>query len=454
MPEENGAIVSAIQGALNSISSESNTVQFSDKPFDKERYIKIDNDELADMFNISLSKIPSLAVSAANIASINQVNKIVEEGVFKVIFKNGVNDKSIADLFKNSEGLFTTVYHDSNGFNQAGLSSVGENISNKLNAAKTVNVVNGIMTVASMVVGCYYMHNIDNKLKKIDQKLDKLLNIADDKQIAKLKSIHSFLLKTIKKINMDFLNKEQLKSYHNEVVQCCRDSDEVANYYERRLEDTINNFIVSNKSSAEKMFIESLNEFQKNMNYYQYAVSIYVMSSTIETIISGNLNEKFINSQIEDIKEYTNECKGKWCDWTEKVVSWIEKTKALNPKWWEKIASSYPYLLGALPLGFADVLLPFPLSPSTFIKLIFADKAHSFIEEKVNGKSNDKRLEALKYIKKVDYDVFEDNSKTLEDYAERIKRIQNQEVGLCYYNGNVYIDKKYLETEETRFVLL
>ncbi|WP_010007031.1 hypothetical protein [Leuconostoc fallax] len=47
-------------------------------------------------------------------------------------------------------------------------------------------VLQGGMQVMSMVSGTYYLHQLNNQIKEIDQKLEELINIHHDSNIGKL----------------------------------------------------------------------------------------------------------------------------------------------------------------------------------------------------------------------------------------------------------------------------
>lgn len=445
MDGNNGDIIKSVQKSLDLISSEETVINFSENAlnFDNEQYVNVDNDELADLLNISVSKIPTIITSATSIASSEQVRKVTEDGVFKIVFKNGVNDKSISDLCKNSEGLFITTYRDSNGFNQAGLSSIEQEISNKMNTIKAANVVNGVMSVASMVVGCYYMHNIDNKLNDINKKLDKIIDIFNDERIAKIKAVHELLLEITRKYNAGYLNKLQLESYHNEVVRSVREVKSIVNYYESRLTKTVNDIIRINSSSAEKDFKECFKDFQRDMNCYQYAVNIYTMAVTVEVIVSGNLSGEYIDSQINDINEYSNKCERNMKQWFDNISNWLVKTKTFDSKWYEKVVSYLPY---AVPM----VLLPLPSigSFASFTMFGAAEAAHKNINDVFNEKNIKKRQEVYRSISDMGGDVFKYSAKALQNYSNRIQIIQHENIGLCYYKNKVYIDKAYLNDND------
>ena len=78
-----------------------------------------------------------------------------------------------------------------------------------------------------------------------------------------------------------------------------------------------------------------------------------------------------------------------------------------------------------------------------------AFQADRFIQNKANDIEAKKRKRIKKDFKFFDEDTFniEPNTKPLFDYVNRINSIQSNEFAICYHDGKMYIDKKYLETE-------
>lgn len=404
--DERNFIINSIQGTLSSISSNEEVIEFSDTTFefDEDKHVKLENNELADILNYSLSKIPDIVVATSNIANVEQVNRVVSDGVFKVVFKNGVTDQSISNLCKNSEGLLTTVYRDSNGFNQAGLSNVGKEITDKMSTIKAANVVNGIMAVASIAVGCHYMHSIDNKLDEMNQKIESLITRDDDEKISELNAIRFFFCQALFELEENDLNEMQIEHYHsiiqNQSLVCLKISD----FYKRQLENTIKHLASLQPEGNLRLFdfgkkssINIVNDYEKIMRYHMYmsyADSIYIATTIAEIIMSKNYSSCFLCKRMNDLKCFRDNQEHD-----------IKKMYDIYPRE-VRVCNEFVEKCNKLDDRFAD----------------FNEQTYMFIDEKIDE---------------------------LNQYANSIINIQTKQFDVYCHNNELYINKtKYLEAEE------
>ena len=405
-----------LQNSLKVISNES--TEFIQMPMDylmSDKFRKVDEAEIANIVSLNIQALPRLATSVSNIALSEKISSIVDGGVFKVVFKEGVNDKSIADLYKNSEGLKITVYRDNNGFNQAGLSSVGQEITDTVNPIKVTNVVNGVMAVLSVVVGCYYMHNINCELKDLNLKIGTLIGMFDDSKLAKLKSNYEFFTETVREFSAKLLNPKQINSRYDEVVYRRNECKELADFYEYQLRRIVNGF--GSTSDNLKSFESAINDLNKNMECYKFAVELYGIANFVEVVLSENHSSEYLKARVDKVKQYSKSCYSNIEEWYESTESWISEAKALHANEW---------------MAYSCIL---PLS----IAYLIDD----------NYKENKKisLLSDLEQHKDSKYNL-NDGVNALINYSNRMNLIQNKEFNMYYHNGDMYIEKDDLEMEE------
>ena len=178
-----------------------------------------DNSLLARIDNV----IPETLKILSNSNAVNAYNEssLKTEQLFQVILpKDAVLDKS-----KELEGAFRSTYHDASGkfAGQSNLIPVDNSTANNL--ANIVSL-NSVMSLASMIVGQYYMSQINNQLDIISSGIEK---IADFQQmeikskvyalVAEVQKASTFQVETIE--NDDLRNRElsHMKSLEHECAQ-------------------------------------------------------------------------------------------------------------------------------------------------------------------------------------------------------------------------------------------
>lgn len=325
--------------ALQRISSENVDIcQISATSFDINRCKKFDSNELSELIGMNLKAASSVASSVSNAVSVGKANEIMSDGVFKVVFKKGVTDKSIKDLCKNCEDLFITTYRDEKGFNQAGLLNVNGDISDQLKNINAVSVANSVMAGLSMIVGSYYLHNIDKSLKDIEEKIDKLTEMSHDEKYASLKAIYESLVEISHKFYSGYLNKGQIASYQNLVVQNRQECGRIVIYYEEQLNKLTERLDADCKDRT--VFKNTIKDFNLYMRYYQLAVEVYTIAYNFEIIISENRNDSFLKDSISNVREFVKGCNDKQTVWHEKIDSYIRNVSALDFQRWKEIFST------------------------------------------------------------------------------------------------------------------
>lgn len=434
--EQDKMIINNIQSVLYSRSSENNIFEFSDEKFIPENYELVD-DKLIDSLNLSFmsgvfSSTCSAVSSVLNTVSAEQVNEIFEKGVFALVFKEGVNDKSVADLFKNSEGNYITSYHNGKGIDQAGIKEIQRN-SPIGNVANTANIVNGIMSVASFALGCYYMSSINDKMTSINSKLEELRIYFDNEKYAQLDTICRTIETYVNYFQTNALTDELLSRFKNQLGDFCTESSNILGTYERELEGFVNKF-----ENCDEKFCKDEQNYHKLFRcweLYKFSVTVYIETVIIDTIVSNNLKTNYLNGQIKILEDPTKRFNDNCKKWSSIIENRIKEVR-LPLTYWAKIIAKYV----SIPLFIAS-----PLTAIAYKQF----KVDELIQNGADSEEEKKRKRFKKIFGVIRNDTFniEQNTKPLFDYVNRINSIQNNEFAICYHEGKTSIHKKYLETE-------
>ena len=142
--QQNEPIANDAQSDGSLLFSENNIAEIPLESFNFDDYLELD-DGISDTAKSVVSNFILNGVSST--AAV--INTAAFQDVYKVVFKKGVD---AGKLLKNSEGKPTTTYIDKGKFQQAGLDKFSETQIGK--TITTVNVVNGVMSIASFALGC------------------------------------------------------------------------------------------------------------------------------------------------------------------------------------------------------------------------------------------------------------------------------------------------------------
>lgn len=134
--------------------------------------------------------------------SINNVAQIIRNGpVYKAIIPEGAKLARSKDM----EGAFRSMYHGASGIKgQANLVKV------KSGTAIAANSVSAVMNVSSLIVGQYYMNQINAELDVISEGIDQIKSFQDNEYHSKVFSLVTHV-KRISNFQSEILENDELR---------------------------------------------------------------------------------------------------------------------------------------------------------------------------------------------------------------------------------------------------
>ena len=128
--------------------------------------------------------IPGTLQAIAHAGAINNYHQAAKNAgqLYQAIVPNGAHLLNSRAM----DGAVRGAFQGPNGLGQANFFPVDGSMGNGLAA---MNVTSGVMAVASMVVGQYYMTQINDQLGDINKELDKLSSFQDKEFMAKIYAI-------------------------------------------------------------------------------------------------------------------------------------------------------------------------------------------------------------------------------------------------------------------------
>lgn len=223
----------------------------------------------------------------AQAQTLNQIAKAAPNGLFTAT-------GSVQDLMRYSDGTVASFIRKNNQFGtHSGFAEVA------LSTANPAAIVGGAMQAMAMISGQYYMNEISEQLKSVDQKLDKLIGYHHDEKVGILKSTNRELSELASKVNADAAD----------IIACQRLGEkcgEVYYEYHTRLEgvsvDAKERWI--NKAKELRDLGSSIDDNELNFTIqmcYQASV-LYEKCKLAEIAVRmkiGNGQERFIAEKVE-----------------------------------------------------------------------------------------------------------------------------------------------------------
>ena len=157
---------------------------------DEARLVEIKDSEIIKRINQS---IPGAVKTAANFTTSSALH--LASGTGTTLYQAVIPAGAVLDQSKKLEGAVRATYRLADGTiaGQANLVAVG---ADKLKAATALSAASGIMSVASLVVGQYFMSQINGNLKDMNARLEKLSSWSNNEFKSKVMALIAEVQKT------------------------------------------------------------------------------------------------------------------------------------------------------------------------------------------------------------------------------------------------------------------
>lgn len=273
--------------------------------------IKIEDPGVISKINASFPKITSIATNSILKKGLKNSEKILNDGnVYKVIIPSG----SVLDKSKSMPGAFRATIHTGPKFSgQANLKKIDTSKINNLNEVSNIaSVANNVMNVASMVVGQYYMAEIDNKMAEINDNLNKIVNFQDREYKSRVISIFA-KVKKISNFSTDLMDNDEIR--FNAINSLNRYEDEVVVLLQQA-NITINDLTNQGKIKSLEDYQGIVTELNVYTNYQKYLILTLEEISRLSYILhKGMVDEEMSFSIYKTYFEQTIETRNKLIEW-------------------------------------------------------------------------------------------------------------------------------------------
>lgn len=242
---------------------------------------------------------PEYVVNAINNDSFEMAKELLE-GAYVVKVKEGMHlAKS-----KVTEGAFRGTLL-SNANNQ--ISGQAELF--KIDASQLSQVSNlalGVFDALSIVVGQYYMAQINHKLSALEKNTDRILGYLEIEKRSKLYANDTALNDILKNINT-IRNSDNLKLvYLQQVCEIKRESCSNIIFFERLIKDKRDEI---NERSSGGDISENVKLLLDNYSQYWYSIYLYAKSFMSEVYLAEIDEPEYLKSVRDSIKSHTDRYK-------------------------------------------------------------------------------------------------------------------------------------------------
>jgi len=205
--DTNTSLISSTKGTLAQNGQRDLIVKFEDLPAltktEEAALVEIKDQKLLARID---SAIPGTLQAVANAGAVNQYQQAVQNAgqLYQAIIPQG----AVLSDSKAMQGAVRGLYHGADGIKgHANLVAVDGNMGGNLAA---INVANAAMGVASMVVGQYYMTQINDQLGEINGELNKIGAFQDKEYESKIYALVAEVQKC-SQFQVEIIENEELR---------------------------------------------------------------------------------------------------------------------------------------------------------------------------------------------------------------------------------------------------
>ncbi|MDO4432793.1 MAG: hypothetical protein Q4B80_05690 [Aerococcaceae bacterium] len=290
-----------------------------DLSIDKKNLHEIVDSNVIAKINACLPQVINTVKNNVNQKAIQNINDIVNsQNLYKVIIPSGAklyNDKAM-------EGAFRGGYHINNQLaGQAHLVKVTPSELTSINSASQLaNTVSNVMNVASIVVGQYYMAEIDSKMEKMQVGIDKISEFQQTEFKAKIISLIGSVGK-ITKFNLEIIENDEIRQrtlsdlsrYENKATELLQ-----------QVNFSIDNLLSSNSLDYYK-YQETIQEIEKLRTFQEYLLSILEEISRLTYLLNrGIISFEYCYSTYTDYFKQSESIRRKLFQWHESQIKKLD----------------------------------------------------------------------------------------------------------------------------------
>ena len=178
-----------------------------------------------------------------------------------------------------------------------------------------------VMNVASMVVGQYYMSEINDKMGKMLGSLDKIADFQQMEFKARILSLISKVGK-ISQFNAEIIENEEIRK--RTLDNLSRHEDEATELLQQ-VNLSIENLVSKNKSNDFEQYRDNIHEFDKLITYQQYLLSILEEIGRLVYLLNmGMTSSEYCYSSFNNYIKQSTGARNQLVNWHKNKIKQFE----------------------------------------------------------------------------------------------------------------------------------
>ena len=247
---------------------------------------------------------------------VEQIKQIENNNVFQVIIPEG------AKLYKSKDlaGAFRGGY-SVNGQLAGQANLVPVTIGNARDLSSMADTTATVMNVASLVVGQYYMSEINDKMEKMLGNLDKIADFQQMEFKARILALISKVGK-ISQFNAEIIESEEIRK--RTLDNLSRHEDEATELLQQ-VNLSIEHLVSKNTSNDFEQYKENTYEFDKLITYQQYLLSILEEIGRLVYLLNmGMTSSEYCYSSFNNYIKQSTGARNQLVNWHKNKIKQFE----------------------------------------------------------------------------------------------------------------------------------
>ncbi|WP_155996027.1 hypothetical protein [Streptococcus sp. DAT741] len=274
---------------------------------DFEKMHEIKDRGVLSKVNAIIPQFANNVYDSINKKKLQNINELLQnDKLYKVVIPPG------AELYKAKDkiGAFRGGYHVNGQLaGQAHLVKVSPTAQK---VARTGEIVANAMNVASMVVGQYYMAEVDAKLEQLQAGVDKVIEFQETQFKSKILSLIPKVGK-ITKFNIEIMENDEIRQ--RSLGSLVRYEDEAIELLQQ-VNSLLENLITSNLNTSYAKYKEVIFEVEKLTIFQQYLISIMEEIAQLTYLLNGGkVSSEYCYSSLGNYLEQSNTVRDKLAQW-------------------------------------------------------------------------------------------------------------------------------------------
>ena len=350
---------------------------------------------------LPLAKLPALGVAVDQVKTAIQNNVLSNSGVGSTsgLYKVTIPPGGRLAQFRDGSGFLGTVLDGNNQLaGQARLTPI-------------------VFDPVTLMIAAALM-SIDKKLDSIQEMQKEILEFLEQKEKAKLRGNHNFLIGVLSNYKHNWNNDMFKNSNHIKVLDIKHDSEQSILFYREQIERKVKK---QKLIHSDKYVNDKLMKIQVEFKEYQLALYLYAFSSFLDVMLLENFESAYLDGIVNKIEEYVFQYRSLYTNCYDQIEKYSKSS----------VESHLLSGVGSQIKAAGDNVSKIPIVKKSQINETLIGVGNRLGD--FNSKRTAQKMEQLSSVQISSVHPFIDNIKT-------VNKLYNQPMELLYDNENIYLN--------------